>query len=64
MKSKKIVLGVLFFGLCQVFNAYAQKAAGYAYREKEDFLPGLYRATTDAKVYFDLLNFRKVKSLL
>ena len=54
MESKKIVLSVLFFSLCQVFNAQAQKADGYAYREKEDFFPGLYRATADVKVYFDL----------
>lgn len=54
MRSKRIVLSVLFFGLCQVFNAHAQMADGYAYREKEDFLPGLYRATADVKVYFDL----------
>ena len=46
----------LLGGTCLIMSGVwcAQKADGYAYQQNDNFHPGIYEATVDAKVYFDI----------
>lgn len=44
---------LLVFSLLVSSKIYAVKADGYAYIEDGDFIPGVYQAINDAKVYYD-----------